>query len=220
MNESAAGASREGDERRADAVAGADSAPVELPVDTPIWGRFFMVAPLVIVGTRDATGSDDLAPKHMAMPLGWENRFCFACSPDHTTQQNAIASGEFAVSFPRPGQIVDSSLAAGPRADDGSKPTLEAIPTREAQRVSAPLVQAAYLWLECEVERIVEGFGRNTLIVGAIVAAAADGSVLRDEDRDDSELIRATPLLAYLAPGRFAEVGESYSFPFHADFRL
>ena len=41
---------------------------------------------------------------------------------------------------------------------------------------------------------------------------------LRASDTDDNDLIRASPLLAYLNPGRYAVVGESNSFPFPANF--
>ncbi|NBC23417.1 MAG: flavin reductase, partial [Gammaproteobacteria bacterium] len=43
---------------------------VALDVSRPIWERCFMVAPLVLVGTRDEDGSPDLAPKHMVSPMG------------------------------------------------------------------------------------------------------------------------------------------------------
>lgn len=33
-----------------------------------LWSRVFSVAPLVVVGTREAEGSYDLAPKHLALP--------------------------------------------------------------------------------------------------------------------------------------------------------
>jgi len=46
---------------------------VELDLNDPIWERFFWVAPLVLVGTLEVDGSHDLAPKHMAMPMGWKN---------------------------------------------------------------------------------------------------------------------------------------------------
>jgi flavin reductase (DIM6/NTAB) family NADH-FMN oxidoreductase RutF len=192
---------------------------VPIPADTPIWSRFFTVAPLVIVGTREGEGHN-LAPKHMAMPLGWDNYFCFVCSPDHATQGNAQETGEFTVSFPRPEGIVEASLAAAPRADDSSKPSLAAIPTFPARRVDGVLVSDAYLWLECELERIVDGFGRNTLIVGRVVAASVDAQAMRASDADDAEVIRDEPLLAYLSPGRFARISESFSFPFHVDFKL
>ncbi len=29
------------------------------------------------------------------------------------------------------------------------------------------LVRDAYLWLECKLDRILDGFGENTLIIGA-----------------------------------------------------
>jgi flavin reductase (DIM6/NTAB) family NADH-FMN oxidoreductase RutF len=193
--------------------------PVPVSTETPIWSRFFTVAPLVIVGTTEGDGHD-LAPKHMAMPLGWDNYFCFACSPRHATQVNAQRTGQFTVSFPRPDQIVAASLAAGPRGENDSKPSLEAIPTFPASAVDGVLVRDAYLWLECELDRVVDGFGQNTLIVGRVVAAAADQRALRAFDHDDADLIRDEPLLAYLSPGRFARVSASFSFPHHVDFKL
>src|SRR5690606_9422546 len=156
-----------------------------IPVEVPIWDRFFTVAPLVIVGTKEGDGHD-LAPKHMAMPLGWDNYFGFVCSPEHATQRNAEATGEFTVSFLRPAQIVEASLAAAPRGEEGSKPSLSAIPTMPARAVDAPLVRDAYLWLECELERVIDGFGRNTLVVGRVVSAAADEAAMRTSDADDA----------------------------------
>ncbi|HEX2707226.1 MAG TPA: flavin reductase [Solirubrobacterales bacterium] len=193
--------------------------PIPVSTETPIWSRFFTVAPLVIVGTREGDGHD-LAPKHMAMPLGWDNYFCFVCSPQHATQSNAQRTGQFTVSFPHPDQVVEASLAAAPREEGGSKPSLDAIPTFPASTVDGVLVRDAYLWLECELDRVIDGFGRNTLIVGRVVAAAVDERALRDADRDDADLIREEPLLAYLSPGRLARVSESFSFPYHVDFKL
>jgi len=198
-----------------------DQRPVPLPVDSPIWKSFFTVAPLVLVGTVEPDGeTPDLAPKHMAMPLGWSNFFCFACSPRHATQRNAQRSGEFTVSFPRPEQIIETSLAAGPREPDGEKPSLGAVPTFAASEVDGVLVRDAYLWLECRLERVVEGFGENTLIIGEVIAAAVDERSMRVSEGDDADLLASSPLLAYLAPGRFARIAESNSFPFHTNFRL
>jgi len=58
---------------------------VSLDPDQPVWERFFSVSPLIVVGTRDEDGSYDLAPKHMATPLGWDNYFGFVCTPRHHT---------------------------------------------------------------------------------------------------------------------------------------
>ena len=57
---------------------------VELPVGSGLWRAVFSVAPLVLVGTKEGDGYD-FAPKHMAMPLGWEGFYCFVCSPRHAT---------------------------------------------------------------------------------------------------------------------------------------
>ncbi len=193
---------------------------ISLATEEPIWSRFFLVAPLVLVGTREPDAGHDLAPKHMAMPLGWQNYFCFVCSPRHATHRNIEATGEFTVSFPSPQQILHASMAAAMRDPDGSKPSLAALETFPADRVAGVLVRDSYLWLECTRERIIDGFGENSLIVGRIVAAAVDERALRGFESDDADVIGGSPLLAYLSPGRFARVAQSYSFPFPADFRL
>src|SRR5215831_11966329 len=138
-----------------------------LEVDYPIWDRFFTVAPLVLVGTREPQGYD-LAPKHMVTPLGWENYFAFVCASRHRTQQNIEREKFFTVSYPRPTQLVLTSLAAAPRCGDDSKPSLLALPTFPASQVDGVFVCDAYLFLECTLDRIVDGFGVNSLIIGRI----------------------------------------------------
>ena len=197
----------------------ADSQPVPIPVSSPIWSQFFLVAPLVLVGTREPDGGHDLAPKHMAMPLGWQNHFGFICHPSHATQRNAERTGEFTVSYPLAEQIVHASLGAAPRTAEGAKPSLEAIPVFEAGSVDGVLVRDSHVWLECELERIIDGFGENTLIAGRVVAAAVSEEAMRASDSDDAEVIHRRPLLAYLPPARFASISESFSFPFPLDFR-
>jgi flavin reductase (DIM6/NTAB) family NADH-FMN oxidoreductase RutF len=197
-----------------------DQRTVPIPTDSPVWSSFFTVAPLVLVATREGDGRHDIAPKHMAMPLGWQNYYCFVCSPRHATQRNIESTGEFTVSYPRPEQIVETSMAAAPRVEDDSKPGLAALETFPATVVDGVLVEDAYLWLECRLERVVDGFGDNSLIIGSVAAASVDERALRASDSDDSDVIHGSPLLAYLSPGRFASVGESYSFPFPADFKL
>ncbi len=192
---------------------------IELTVGPEMWKRVFAVAPLVLVGTKEADGYD-FAPKHMAMPLGWEGFYCFVCSPRHATYGNVIEHPQFTVSFPRPEQIVESSLAAGGRFEGGAKPTLAAVPSVPARAVDGRLVEGCFLYLECELERIVDGFGPNSLIVGRVVAASAARDAVRGAEVDDADLVHRLGLLAYLAPGRFAVVRDSLSFPYHADFRL
>lgn len=197
-----------------------ESGIVTLPTAAPIWGRVFTVSPLVLVGTLDPNGVPDLAPKHMATPLGWSNFFGFVCAPRHGTYANVVARGAFTVSYPQPDQILAASLAAAGRQADDSKPSLAALRTFPADVVDGVLVAGCSLWLECELDRTIDGFGENSLVVGRVVAAAAHERALRDPDRDDADLIHELPLLAFLSPGRFARIDASDAFPFPADFRL
>jgi flavin reductase (DIM6/NTAB) family NADH-FMN oxidoreductase RutF len=191
---------------------------VTLPQDAPVWGQTFTVNPLVLIGTKERDGDYDLAPKHMAIPMGWENYFGFICTPRHRTYHNARREGVFTVSYPRPTQVVLASLAAAPRESDGSKLALDALPTFPASEVDGLFIEDAYLFLECALERIADDFGENSLVVGRILAAHVREDYLRASERDDQDLIHDSPLLAYLSPGRYACVGESYSFPFPAGF--
>jgi flavin reductase (DIM6/NTAB) family NADH-FMN oxidoreductase RutF len=192
---------------------------VELDTGSPVWDRFFWVAPLVLIGTMETDGRPDLAPKHMALPMGWENYFGFVCTPSHHTYANARRDGAFTVSYPRPEQLVLTSLAASPRCENEAKPALEALPVFKASHVSGVGVVGCAAFLECELERIIDGFGRNSLIVGRVVAARVAGDMLRLREGDDAALIHDAPLLAYLNPGRFAAIGDSFSFPFPAGMK-
>jgi len=195
-----------------------DPARVDISVDSPVWERFFMVTPLVVIGSSGAADQYDLAPKNMATPVGWDNYFGFVCTPSHTTYRNIVASKEFTVSFPRPDQIVLTSLGSAPRATDDTKPALSALPTVPARTIKGEFLKDSYVQLECRLDRIVPGFGENHLIVGRIVAAHIDAEALRSTDVDDGELLMKAPPIAYLAPGRYAIVDRTAAFPFPAGF--
>lgn len=186
-----------------------------LDVASPIWDRFFTVAPLVLVGTIEEDGSTDFAPKHMAFPLGWDNYFGFVCTPRHGTYGNAKRTGGFTVTYPKPADLVMTSLTAAPRCDD-EKPILTVTETFPARKIDGEFMSGGYLFLECELVQIVDGFDVNSLIAGRIVAAHAQPEALRRIDRDDAEILLDVPQLAYLYPGRFAVIEETEAFPFPA----
>jgi flavin reductase (DIM6/NTAB) family NADH-FMN oxidoreductase RutF len=188
---------------------------VALGGDFPVWERFFQVSPLVVVGTREPDGRYDLAPKHMAMPLGWGNYFGFVCTPAHATYVNARREGAFTVSFPRPSQVLLTSLAAAPRCDGDAKPSLALLPTFPARTVDGVLIEDAYLYLECETHRIFDEFDENSLVTGRVVETLVSEDAIRRADKDDEQVIFKAPLLAYVAPGRYAEISRTFAFPFH-----
>ena len=188
---------------------------VSVPLDqaTPLWERFFTVAPLGIVGTLEGDGYD-LAPKHMIVPLGRGNYIGFVCTPDHATYRNVRQHGAFTLSFVKPSQLVVASLAASRRVNpEGDKPGLLGLPVEPAKKIEGVLVKDSYVQLECRLAKVVEGFDDNSLIAGRIVAAHVDEHALRVSDADESEAFHESPMLAYVHPGRFAEITETYAFP-------
>lgn len=192
---------------------------VALDPEAELWERILLPAPLVVVGTREEDGSLDLAPKHMAGPMGWDAFFGFVCTPRHASYHNARRTGVFTVSYPRASQVVGASLTASPRSEEGTKPELRALPTLPAAEVDGEYLAGCRLMLGCEVERVVDELGSNSLVIGRVVEARVDPRALRGADRDDAELLRRSPVLVYLHPGRFARVAASYSFPFPKGFR-
>ena len=208
--------SHDGDLRAGDPQ---DEDMVELDLRAPIWDRVFTVAPLVVVGTREGDGFD-LAPKHLAMPLGWSGHFGFVCTPSHGTYRNAREHGSFTVSYPGPDQVLVTSLSAAPRCGEGeATPGLPSLPTAPALEVEGRVLRHARLVLECELDRIIDDLGGGSLIVGRTVAARAHREALRVTGVDDEEVVGRSPLLAYLNPGRYARISDSHAFPLPEGFR-
>ncbi len=190
---------------------------ITLQSDQPFFETLYTAAPLVIVGTRNEDGSENVAPKHMAIPLGWANQFGFVCTPDHRTYRNVERTGMFTVSYPRPEDILDASLAAAPRDTEGAKPSLTAIETVDADAVDAPAVAGAYGVLECELDQLVE-FNDGELVAGTIVAKHVHTDAYRSDDVEPETLLEQAPVLAHLYPDRFAKISESHAFPFPEGF--
>lgn len=197
------------------------SGMIDITGDRDLWSRCFMVHSLVVIGSKEEDGNYNMAPKHMAMPLGFSSHFGFLGTPRKTTYHNIRREEAFTVSYPRPEQLVISSLTASPREEDDSKPVIEAVPTEEARHIEGRFLKGAYIQLECRLSQIVGKFGEWEMIVGDVVAAYVHKDALRTngEDMDDDRLIRKAPLLAYLHPNRFSIVKDSYVFPFPKDFR-
>lgn len=196
-----------------------ENSVVALEPAQPVWDHFFLAHNIVVVGTRQAGGEYDMAPKHMSMPVGWHNYFGFVCTPNHRTYLNIKLEKEFTVSFPRPNQVLFTSLAAAPRAEDDSKPSLKALPTIPAPNLDCLFLKDAYVYLECTLNRLIDGFDENSLVVGKVTGAYVAPDALRTGQENDEALIARSPMLVYLAPRRFATVKDSRPFPYPAQFR-
>jgi flavin reductase (DIM6/NTAB) family NADH-FMN oxidoreductase RutF len=95
---------------------------------------------------------------------------------------------------------------------------VQALPLTSARTVEGVLVEGCRVHLECELDRIVDGLDENVLIIGRVVAAHVSEQALRAFDVDDADLLHASPLLAYVHPGRVATVADTVSFPYHQGF--
>lgn len=193
---------------------------VSLDPQIPIWDRVFTVAPLVIIGSQ-AAEKDDLAPKHMATPLGFGNYFGFVCTPRHRTYHNIKESGLFTVSFPTPEQLVSISLSATPRNESCSKSQniVPALPTFRSTKSGILMVEGSYLHLECEFYKMVDGFDDYSLVTGKITDVLVHEKYLKTSEIEEGDQLRNHPLLAYIAHGRFALISETYNFPFPKNFQ-
>lgn len=196
---------------------------VSLDPEQSFWDRFYMVSPLVVIGTRNEDDDYDLAPKHMATPMGWADHFGFVCTPRHKTYRNVVREGVYTVSYPKPSQVVLASLSAAPRVGPPEgprrKPSLDQLPTMSATEVDGVFLKDAYLFLECELERRVDDLGENSLLIGKVKAVHVEEKALRVSEKESEDVIHETPLLAYLPPDRYATIEESNAFPFPAGFQ-
>lgn len=183
---------------------------LSLDLEHPVWDRFFSVAPLVVIGSRDDRGHDEFYATHRAGPPGSDNRFCFFVPSDCSTARNVVRRRVFTASFLRPDQVVLASLTAAGSADH---PLTGEIATLPARHVDAPMVHGAYVLLECRVERVIDGFGASSLVDGSIVAAHLDREARRHSEADDYDLLRRRPVLAFVSPGRIATIGHSDALP-------
>jgi flavin reductase (DIM6/NTAB) family NADH-FMN oxidoreductase RutF len=194
---------------------------ISLDTSTPIWSRFFMVAPLIVVGSRGEDGYD-LAPKHMAFPAGFDNYFGFVCTPAHATYRNIQKTREFTISFPVAEEVMMASLSATSREEVPQKESslIDALPTLQAESMDLPFLKDSYLRLECSLFKIIGGFGENGIITGRIEVASVKEEYLRISERDEQQQLEENNLLCYLPPGRFARIRETYNFPFPKKFRI
>jgi flavin reductase (DIM6/NTAB) family NADH-FMN oxidoreductase RutF len=193
---------------------------VSLNADQSIWEHFYTVAPLIVVGTREKDGFD-LAPKHMATPLGFSDFFGFVCTPRHHTYHNIRKDKRFSVSFLKPDQILLSSLAAIPRSsvNSFSQEVTEHIPTVKNEDGTAIYLKDSYVMLDCDLHRIIDGFDDYSLITGKVKSAMVHKDYKIISDKGQQKHIYDHPLLAYIAQGRFASIKETMSFPYPKDFQ-
>lgn len=196
-----------------------DKGYVILDTSRPIWDQFFSVAPLIIIGSKEGDRYN-LAPKHMATPMSWSNYFGFVCAPNHQTYQNIVKNKNFTISYPKPNQVVLTSLTATPRSkEDKLESLIKNLPTTPARLIDGVFLKDAYLQLECELYNIYDDFDSNSLITGKVVGAYVDEDFINQMAIDEQTELYDHPLLTYIHPGRFAITKKTMAFPFPKGFK-
>ena len=192
---------------------------VSLDTKKSLWEQFYTIAPLVVIGTKEGNGFD-LAPKHMVTPIGFSNYFAFVCTPRHRTYHNIKNEGKFSVSYVKPDQIVLSSIAAMPRCsvEDYPRDVVQHIPTVCSEDGENIFVADSYLFLECELHKVIDGFDDYSIITGSVKKAFVHKNYKIHSDQEQQGQIYDDPVLVYVAQGRFAEVHETMAYPYPKDF--
>jgi flavin reductase (DIM6/NTAB) family NADH-FMN oxidoreductase RutF len=192
---------------------------VSLDTKKSLWEQFYTIAPLVVIGTKEGNGFD-LAPKHMVTPIGFSNFFAFVCTPRHRTYHNIKKEGKFSVSYVKPDQILLSSIAAMPRCsvEDYPRDVVQHIPTVSSEDGENIFVADSYLFLECELHKVIDGFDDYSIITGTVEKALVHKNYKIHSDQEQQGQIYENPLLVYVAQGRFAEVHETMAYPYPKDF--
>ena len=113
-----------------------------------------------------------------------------------------------------------AALAVSPRWGDDSNAALMPFPSPFAAKVQSPRQLEPSLFVGCRLDRVVDNFGFNSLIVGRFVPAQIRAAALRRDDKEDEDTATESPLLAYASPGRFVTIDKSVAFLFPAGFRF
>ena len=185
-----------------------------------LWEHFYTVAPLIVVGSKN-NGDFNLAPKHMATPIGFSNYFGFVCTPRHVTYQNIKKEKKFTVSFVKPSQLVTASLAASPRGENKKnfKEVIKCLSTFSTSKKNNLFITDSYVLFECSLYKVIDGFDDYSIITGKIDTAWVHKEDKIYSDIDEQQHLYNNPLLVYISQGRFANVKETFNFPFPKNFQ-
>lgn len=176
--------------------------PIAVPEDMEpgqrseyLWDLCALPQPVVLVTTADLQGNVNCAPKNWVSWAG-SHGFLFCCSTEHDTYMNAQTTREFVVNIPG-ADLVDRLHALARRGaasweNELRRAGLGMVPSKE---VRPPRVRECRVHLECRVQGIhalnafddvgTDKAGRDVLVVGRIVAAAADAEILQAPTYED-----------------------------------
>jgi flavin reductase (DIM6/NTAB) family NADH-FMN oxidoreductase RutF len=180
----------------------AASRKVALPLSISEWRPAPLVGQVVLVTTRNADGTSNIAPKCWAgMVASAPLTLAFNCNLTHWTARNVLRSREFVVNVP--GAELASRVWAIPGLPHPRSVESAGFTPLPSTKVKPPRVEECRAHLECVLDRYVK-YGREVVLFGRIVAASADKAVA--EARDPFALLRS---FVYLEPGTYGIIGRA-----------
>lgn len=143
--------------------------------------------PALMIATYDADGNPDV------MMAAWGgqyegNQVCFQLS-SHKTTDNLRLNRAFTLSYADARTVVESDyfgIASGRDVKD--KVAHVGFTCTKSQNVNAPIIDQYPLAMECKVVELVERENNGAFVVGEIVNAVADPSILTDGKIDIKKL--------------------------------
>jgi flavin reductase (DIM6/NTAB) family NADH-FMN oxidoreductase RutF len=170
--------------------------------------RLLVPGPLVLITTA-WRGLHDVMPCAWSMPLSANPPFVgVAVHPSRHTHDMMRFSEEFALNIPGPRLVNHVQYFGTISGRTVDKIDAAKLPTFNARRVDAKLLDGCVAWIECGVEDILR-IGDHSLFVGRVLAVSAD-----DEAYAEAEMMWALRgeerPLHYLGGASYAVLGERF----------
>lgn len=139
--------------------------------------------PIAWVGTRDADGTDNLAP-HSFFTMASEDPpiVLFTSSGRKDTLRAIEQTGEFTISIISAAQREAANQTSAPYAPEISEFDAAGIPTLASRLIAAPAVAGSPAVMECRREQIIP-VGDSFLVLGRVLRVSVDASVLSTDER-------------------------------------
>jgi flavin reductase (DIM6/NTAB) family NADH-FMN oxidoreductase RutF len=163
--------------------------------------RDFIIRPLVLITTINKQGVLNASVKTNFMTASSMKRYAFSCSPEHHTYQNIMETGEFVVNVTTE-DIVAQVLKAAMTTEKPCPPHVNEIENAgltpiPAEKVKPPRIKECVAHYECILE-----WCKHNIIVGKVVAASVDNTLMDGTDKRKPLVINAQGLHGYATVGK------------------
>ena len=163
--------------------------------------RNFVICPIVLITTVNREGTPNAAVKTNFMTVSSMKHYAFSCSPEHHTYQNIMENGEFVVNVPTEDivtQVLKAAITTEKLCPVGvneiENAGLTPIPS---EKVKPPRIKECIAHYEC----LLDWF-KDNIIVGKVVAASVDNTLMDGTDERKPIVINAQGLHGYATVGK------------------